>query len=104
MDGWRVYERAYQLELYSASSVRKCSWKGFLLSGLERNVSGDSATANADRARQELLSLLRVKNKFTAAFDRVAIFGILLYEMVDRSVGSSRLIPRLIIKMPIVKR
>jgi len=60
---------------YSASSVRKCSWKDFLLSGLERNVSGDSAMASADRARGKLLSLPRVKNKFIATLDCVAIFG-----------------------------
>lgn len=41
---------------YSASLVRKCSWKGFLLSGLERNVSGDSAERRSRNARGETLA------------------------------------------------
>lgn len=71
----------------------KCSWKGFLLSGLERNVSGDSTTASDDRARGTFcVALPRVwKTSPTAALTASLLFLAprFLSVMADRSVGRS---------------
>lgn len=78
----RVCATTYQLE--SARLVRKCSWKGFLLSGLERNVSGDSTTADRPREFCRSPTSGRVESR------RVAWRRVTWRRVVSRRVGSRR--------------
>lgn len=84
-----MYERAYQLQLLRLARYVSAAEKAFYFLALNE-MYPVARRARTIGARGELLSLPRMKNKFTAALVRVAIFGTPLYATADRSVGPSR--------------